>query len=113
MPGLVLDDGARGRKLCVGGGVGGVGTNVPDGGQIFFGPGDRSGESSPRLVRVERCVNVWIITSVTPPVIAPVAEQRFHGRPYAQGKGAREPRSSALVPFPPNKSAASRALKFA
>ena len=35
-----------------GGGVGGVGTNVPDGGQIFFGPGDRSGESSTRLVRV-------------------------------------------------------------
>ena len=43
--------------MC-GGGIGGVGTNVPDGGQIFFGPGDRSGESSPRLVRVERRVNV-------------------------------------------------------
>ena len=43
----------------MGGGVGGVGTNVPDGGQIFFGPGDRSGESSPRLVRVR----AWIMAA--------------------------------------------------
>ena len=44
---LGLVGGAPGGEM--GGGVGGVGTNVPDGGQIFFGPGDRSGESSPRV----------------------------------------------------------------